>query len=280
MESSLNIAYLELQSDVGVFFGYGPGTNFGGTAWTTQKQQQIDKAVKSGLRRFYYPEPLAGEKESYNWSFLKPVATIIVPAAGTVQMDPATHVSQTPLPDDFGGFEGKITVVQTGPGTSAPWCLDLTNEGRLREMYSFSPFRTGRPELAAQIMLKGTSGNASNRCALLIYPLPDQEYTLQVQYYINPDYLSGAFPYAYGGPQHAETIREACLAAAETYLDDTMGGVHDSLYMRRLAASVALDRRNKPQTLGYNRDRSDYRGEWRGREGWLVGGIEYKGTQY
>jgi hypothetical protein len=223
VESTLNIAYYELQSDVGVFFGYGAGARFNDVTWTTSQSAQIDKALKSGLRRFYYPEPIQREKESYNWSFLKPVATLTIPAGGNVQVAPGTpgvFINQTVLPDDFGGFEGHITIVQTGPGTSAPWYLDLTNEGRIREMYSYSPQRTGRPEYAAQVMLKGTGPQASSRSALIIWPLPDQEYVLQFQYYINPDYLSGAFPFAYGGPQHAETLRESCLAAAETYLDD------------------------------------------------------------
>jgi hypothetical protein len=283
-ESSLNIAYLELQSDVGVFFGYGAGnTAYGATdtAWTTAQTNQINKALKSGLRRFYFPEPLMGEKESYNWSFLKPTATLSIPEGGNFQIEGTeTFICQVPLPDDFGGFEGKLTIVQTGPGVSAPWYIDFTNEGRLRELYSFAPTRTGRPELAAQVQLKGTGPQTSSRSALMIWPLPDQAYVFQAQYYINPDFLSGAYPYAYGGTQHAETLREACLAAAETYLDDTAGGNHDSMFMRRLAASVALDRRNKPLVLGYNRDRSDYMGEVTGRAGWLTGGIMYNGVQY
>jgi hypothetical protein len=52
------------------------------------------------------------------------------------------------------------------------------------------------------------------------------------------------------------------------------------MFMRKLAASVSMDRRNKPQNLGYNRDRSDYIGETCGRAGWLTGGIEYNGVQY
>jgi hypothetical protein len=102
-----------------------------------------------------------------------------------------------------------------------------------------------------------------------VWPFADEDYTVEFTYYLIPDALSGAAPYAYGGAAHAETILASCKAAAERDLDDITDGPQMRNFRERLAASVAHDRRFKPQHLGYNADRSDRRG-WRDgrRHGW------------
>lgn len=248
-ESSLTAAFRDLQADVGDFLGYGRGADFSDPAWTTRQQADITRSVKGGLRLFYYC--------GYDWSFLRPVATFTLDSGASV----------LPLPDDLGGVEGQI--VLSSPSNTSWYPISFVPVGAVTQKQAELPNTTGRPVMACQESLKGTTGDASNRFQLRFWPAADQDYTLKFQYYVHPDYLSGAFPYAYGGPQHAECLLEACLAVAERVKDDVdpRGGAspHQVAFERLLSISKDIDRRNKPQTFGYNADRSDklHRETWR-----------------
>lgn len=245
MESSLNLQYKQLVAETGEFLGAGRGADFGDPAYTTQAKQDIDFSVASGLRQFYFPSSVDGGPNSYDWSFLKPTFTLaFASAAKTVA-----------LPDDFGGMEGQLSLVTTTT-TSMPWCIQWQNEGRIQQCYATQPTNTGPPMFAVVQPLKGTGGDRGQRWQLYLFPAADQAYTLTGQYYVNPDFLSGAFPYAYGGAEHAETLLESCLAIAEQRRDDAMS-VHTMKFKERLQASISMDRRKKPPRVGYNGDRSD-----------------------
>lgn len=250
-ESSLSIVWSEYEARIGSYLGWGRGVLvYGDTAWTNRQQFEIDGIMASQLRRFYFLSLPSGRDAPYEWSFLKPTATLAF----------AVNTSTVPLPDDFNGFEGPITVLTTN-STAQPWQIEWRSEASIRQLYAVTPAMTGPPMFAAEVPLKGTTATAGQRWQLLLFPLADQSYSLQAQYAINPDYLSAPFPYAYGGVQHTETILEGCLAIAEERLDDS-SGVHADRYQTLLRASIAADMRHKPQKLGYNRDRSDECGSW------------------
>lgn len=270
MESSLNLAYNNLTGEVGFFLGYGRGVLNGDVAWNGNQQKTIDSIVASGMRQFYYPPVVEGM--SINWSFLKPTATFTL----TVSADSLL------LPDDFGGIEGQITIL--GPNNTTWWPIDICNEGQIRASYSAFPSMTGRPLKASIRPRKGTDSQQSQRFDLFYFPTADTAYTIQFQYYINPDYLSGALPYAYGGPPHAETLLESCLAIAEQRLDDKSpqdpASTHSVKWMERLTASAVYDNKMKAQRLGYNGDNSDcqYPEGWRRNhygDTILFNGIQY-----
>lgn len=78
--------------------------------------------------------------------------------------------------------------------------------------------------------------------------------TLVIQYSVVPRTITTNSPYPYGGMFHAETIREACLAAAESDTDDQVG-LHQQLYEQKLKASIAFDiDQSVADFLGYNGD--------------------------
>ncbi len=138
------------------------------------------------------------------------------------------------------------------------------------------PSTTGRPLFACIEPIKGTTGTHGQRFQLRVAPTADQSYTLQFQYHISPHYLTGSMPYAYGGPEHSETLLESCLAVAEKILDNK-ADLHATEFQRMLKVSQDLDRRKKPQTQGYNGDRSDDM-SWQARTPWrreivTVGGL-------
>lgn len=185
----------------------------------------------------------------YDWSFLHPTASVTLVAGQ----------STLPLPDDFGGIEGRISVTFGGQGCFAP--VDEIGEGLVRQAYSENPAATGRPMGVSVQQLKGTTVNSGQRSQLYVFPNPDSPYVLSFQYYLLPDATDGTRPYAYGGANHTETILESCLSIAEERLDD-MQGVHHSKWLERLMASIVADRKMKPQKIGYNRDRSDQIRNW------------------
>lgn len=269
MEPTLAIAYKELKGDVGFYLGYGRGADFdSANPWSDEESLTVDSLVRSGLRQFYYPPPEYPGSLPYDWSFLRPIfSTTLVANAAFLDM-----------PDDFGGIEGRITVTGTTVNV-IPWAVDLTNEGIIREAYAASPSCTGRPLRAAVVPLKGTTLTEGQRHQLYVYPLPDQAYPLQFAYYLNPNYLSGAKPYAYGGPQHAETLLESCLAIAEERLQDIAGGPHAMKFKERLLASIGADSRLKPQLQGYNGDASDNVG-WTRRDQYDGSRTTVYGVQY
>lgn len=266
-ESTLALSYNDLAGEVGTFLGYGRGVAFGDPAWTTQQQNVIDSCVRSGLRKFYFPEPMEGSSSPYDWSFLKPTVTVDYPV----------NAQTIPLPDDFGQFEGDLTLFSTT--FQSWWTIPRVSEAAVRQQYSTTPLSSGRPLLASLQVLRGTTATQGQRWQLFLFPPADQDYKLQFQYYVLADYLNGAFPYPLGGMAHAETILEACLSVAEQRVDDSMT-VHSMAFMERLVASIGLDRRNKPQLLGQNRDRSDeHHARWRGdQHGWSL--VTVNGVQY
>jgi hypothetical protein len=241
-ESTLSLTYSELEAEVGFFCGFGRGTNYGETAWSTRQQQGITDCVKSGLRMFYFPGPLPGEQSAYDWSFLRPTTTIVLP-------DQATSV---PLPDDFGGLEGEVRLIDSG---RASWAIKQTSEQQIYQRRFNVPEQTGQPEFCAVRQTPVTNKYRGQRSELLIFPTADQEYTLQLQYYLLPDALSVSFPYAMGGTTHSETIKAAVKAAAELHQDNMKGPMND-LFIDRMRASISLDRRSKPQNFGMNLDAS------------------------
>jgi hypothetical protein len=268
-ESTLAIRFREFQAEVGEYLGWGKGVYYNDKPWTKDKLNRITSCVKSGLRRFYYPPILQNQSAQYAWIFLKPVANIAFPSGG----------QWVYLPEDFGQPEGRLTITSTQ--TQTPWPLDLTGIGQILQLYQVDPTISGRPARAAITPTRGTHPTGGQQWQLWIYPLADQAYTFQLRYYINPDYLTGDLPYAYGGAEHHETILEACLSVAEERLDDVPAGQgpHYMAFLERLKASQSMDTRLKPQRIGRNIDRSDDDGYFdRTLLHWLNNGITYNGN--
>lgn len=247
-EPTLSMGYRDFADHVGKFLGWGPGNWSSATPWFTGTQtQDIDDCVRSGVRKFYYPD------QPYDWSFMHPFVTVTL-SQGTASVQ---------LPDDVAGVEGQITLQAGTNQLMDP--VDFVSAGKIKLLYSQLPGSLGKPTHAAVDYVKGTTALSGQRANLLVFPMADQPYALEFRAYVTPDAPTIANPYVYGGSQHTETIIEACLAVAEQRFDDKMA-IHTQLFAERLKASVALDGRNKPQLFGYNGDQSDEkrrRGHWR-----------------
>lgn len=243
MDSTLTLRKSDYEQKLGVFFGWGRGAAGGEKAWSDRQAAKIRDCVESGLRRFYVPTVQGGQ--SYNWSFLRPVRVITL----------RSGQSSVELPEDCGGVEGHITVSSEAAGN---YCrIEFYNPGRIDEMYAMTPDSAGRPLCASTRSKKMQSGSGSQRQEVYVFPRADADYFLKFEYYIMPNYLDGSADQAYGGPEHVETILTSCLAVAEERYDNVPNGPQSQAFARQLQASIAIDRRKKPQVLGINSDHSD-----------------------
>lgn len=227
-EPSLYMRHADLMNEVSDQQGY--GTNY--LNLSAGDLAKVQRFVNAGLRTFYM---------SYDWSFLKPVTTI----------DTVADDKDYDMPLDFASLEGDITF-DAGEGRYQP--LPLVSEWKIREQWQYDD-ATGRPRMAA-VRPKSHTGAVSQRQELLLYPIPDDAYTLHYRYRVLPNSLTDENSYPYGTEMHSETIKEACLAAAERDGDDE-SAVHAQAYDRLLRISMQIDQRNAPEYLGFNLDKSD-----------------------
>jgi hypothetical protein len=273
-ESTLSLGYQDYISLVGDVNGFGRGfvagsSVFNDTPYTQQVQRMLDQSAMGGIRQFYFPPPLQPGKMAWRWTFLRPTAILELPPGA----------QSIALPDDFGGFEGTLTIVNTATNASYPGETRRYNEGYIRKQYSANPTATGFPTMFAETPIKGTTQVSGTRWELLVYPQADQDYHVQIQYYVLGDYLTGNNPLVYGGAAHVETIKESCLAIFESTYGDKMG-VHNAKFMERLAASVDFDRVNSPEVYGYNADRSHRRHSWNRWRGGAFPQSTYNGVPW
>lgn len=245
-ESTLSLTRTDLLRAVGTYLGWGDPAN---VTWTSLQTQKASDAIDSGVRKFYNPPVLPGEHTNHNWSFLEPLLSLSLVA----------NTNDYPLPDDFGGFID--TQLSFNAGDNAWHPLKITSDVRilqLRERDSSSLAVTTQPEFAAvRPTAQGTPpGETGQRFTLMVWPNVTASYTLNGPYRSNPYQLTGTSLYPLGGQPHAETLQEACLAAAERNINDEIGN-HAAEFMVLLKASVDYDRRFAgPKHFGYNADRS------------------------
>lgn len=87
-ESTLSLQYNDLLDAVCDYLGLGSDYD----NCSTEEKAKIERIVKRGLRQFYYPPPLAGQRP-HKWNFLTPAATLTTVASystGTVTVSSGT----------------------------------------------------------------------------------------------------------------------------------------------------------------------------------------------
>ena len=270
-ESTLSLSYDEIRAEVGHFLGYGRDV----TAWVDSealadarrserkvKRENIESCLRSGMRQFYYPPPLFGERMGHDWTFLHPTSTMALVSG--------THTYE--LPSDFGGVEGPVTFADSDSRGSAR--LLLVNEGIWRKNRQELPDLTGQPRMVSFRPKAGVGTKQGQRHELMVFPTPSEAFTLAYNYYMLPDALTDSRPYPLGGAAHAETILASCLAIAEQRLDDAQG-TQKALFMERLAASIGADRKHQSGFLSHRAGRVG-RAETRDRIVTTYNSVEYE----
>lgn len=231
---SLGLTLHSLRAEVADFLGIGRDA----ANWSADEIARLDSYIASGLRSFYYPPSVQGERP-HQWSFFKPVYTLTL-TVGTSAYD---------MPADFAYLAGPVTL---SDGTRQ-WSVRLAGETQVR---GAALLASTVPRYVA-VVPKVSTGAAEQGYQLLVSPPPDVAYVLTFRYAVMPQAFSTYRPVPLGGAVHAETIREACLAAAETDADDTVGA-HAAKFEQRLTASIQQDKAvSTADYYGYNGDRSN-----------------------
>ena len=241
-ESTLTLTVDGLRGDGGSYLGWSRDAS----RWSAKKLEDLNECLASTLRKFYFQASVRPQDPPHQWTFLRPVARIHL----------VSGEKEIPLPDDFGGFEGRATIQVAGSSGGGYCPIEQFPEERIRALYAANDSSTGRPAVYADTPRPRTTKVRSSRSNLLIYPIPDQDYQFYVPYSILPDFLTIEHPYPYGGAGHAETLKAGMRAACELY-EDGEAGEQTANYLQCLAASIQYDRRHQPKTLGVNSDLSD-----------------------
>jgi hypothetical protein len=224
---------------IGRELGFGPHPSL----WTARQSQEVDLVLDRGLRKFYSPPVLPGERFAWDWSFLKPVHTLHTVAT----------VDTYDLPEDLASVEGPLTHAPTAAALYPTIPLVGESQIRYRQQQSTA---TGRPCYAATRAKNPTPAGGA-RWELLLWPTPDGDYPLTFLYHVNPSGMPDDACLPHGGPAHAETVIESCLCAAEDHRG-VKNGTHGQLFLQNAIRSVARDRKDTaPASLGPNRDGSD-----------------------
>ena len=223
-ETVLQLRVYELRQEVAFFLGKG-------RIWNDipeDEQQSINAIIEAGLRMFY---------GAYPWSFLH-LSTSTTFGQGVWKCD---------LPDDFGFLNGDVSI---SDGTRS-WPVRQVSQ---REIDIAKKDVQGIPRCYAVYPKPMTDDRLGQLWELAIWPVPSKELTLNYRYNVQPRTITDNQPYPYGGMYHSETIREACLAKAESETDD-QPGVHSQHYQAALQNSIAFDKeQSTPDSLGYNGD--------------------------
>ena len=228
--TTLELGYYDLIREIGDYMGFG-----GNFASMTQEEQGIVLSLmNSGLRIFYSPS-LPGFP-AYQWTFLQPEATLAVDS---------TH-SLYSLPAAFGSIVGDFT----WPNTSGAWRkIKVISEARMREMRQDNPEISTLPCYAAIQPVVPAQPSTGTRYQVQFDQMFDNTYSLGYVYRVLPTTVTAASPLPYGGTQHAETIRLACLWAAEQRKTGKQG-VQYAAYMQSLKGSIDADSQLRPIRQG------------------------------
>lgn len=239
-ESNLSLTRRQLIQAGGVYMGLGPDVSL----YPANETTLLELCLDSALRSFYNPVPIPGETTPHVWSFLTPIYDVPITSAAV----------DYNLPDDFAHFVDSRIYLSAD---SDSWQeIKLANVSRILSLRQRdTSVVSGFPMYAAQAVRQQQQG-APTRFKLMVWPNPDGDYTLRFQYRSNPFQITDDSWYPLGGQPHAETLREAMLAAVERDVDEVVGH-HNQMFLARLIASVAEDRRaTGPEYFGYNADRS------------------------
>jgi hypothetical protein len=230
---SLALVFADLVDAVRRFLGYG-------ATMTDDQEAEVDHCIQSGYRQFLYPPASEGHEAGYEWSFLRPSATLMT-AEGDGVMD---------LPADFGRTVGDLFFV---PGVSRTPAVHVS-EARIQTLLQQSTDK-GVPRCFTTRFTQA-AGTHGQRQEVMFWPVPADIYSVTYRYEAFSGKLSTINPIPLGGMRYAELITESCLAIAEQRSNDD-AGLHTERFLRLLPAGIAMDRRAGARYFGHMGSQGD-----------------------
>lgn len=193
--------------------------------WSYDQDRLANMLTQNGIRWFYNP-PVGKDAMVYEWSFLKPTATLSL-TSGDYDYD---------LPADFGTIADDVTLALDDGSQK----IQIISESQIRAKRA-SADASGQPKYAA-VRPKAIDYTAEQSYEMIFYPTPDESFTATYVYNVSPADATTTNLYPLGTKVHGETILAACLANAEVHKHGQRGAQYDN-FQDRLAASIAIDRR-------------------------------------
>lgn len=266
-DGRFNAAYLSRM--VGRHIGAGPNPS----AWSHGQEQMIAEVLRRAKRKVYNPPLVMGERYPHDWSFLRPL--------GSIQTTEGDYAYD--LPADFAQLYGPLT--HSTQGSTLYPAINFVGEHIIRQLLQRQE-TSARPDRAA-VRVKPKGDTTSTTYELLLWPVPDDSYTIDFRYRVNPDTSEAdSLPALvtsmdlHGGDRYSEMFLEAAFLAA----DELMGvkrSVHDERFLRAVMNAVGSDRlTSAPDSMGYNGDPSSRRqwtGDWHEYDENVV---TYNGSMY
>lgn len=227
-ESSLSVSKTELDIFIADFLGYGRTS----TSWSTDQQARIDQARDEGLSRFY---------NARNWNFLSPATTLTL-TVGDYTYD---------LEDDFGSMATNFNY----PADESYSPLTQRNSQWIREQIAMSD-TNGIPAFFA-VEPKTQTGSTGTRWQVLLYPPPQTAWVMPYRYNILRNALTSTYPYPAGGAAMRTAISGSCLAYADAFWNDNVGGWEQRYQAELLPAAIRADGLTHAHSLGGMEENSD-----------------------
>lgn len=266
-DTTLGLTYQELRKNISQYMGFGGNLQ----SMMAHEAEQVEAAVLSGMRRFYFQAWLPGSGGVHTWSFLQNCEATITTAASDYLYT---------LPDDFSKLSNRLVLATEN--TERKWLTQL-NEGQIRQLRAdMDGLTEGVPRVFAIRPLTATPGAATGqRWEVMLHPIPDDVYTISYAYSVQAGRISTATPYPYGGGHHSHTILLACLAEAEN-MQKEGSAIQEQRYLTALAASITLDRQ-QISTANLGQNKGGVRQVQRGRDHCADGTFryyDYDGVEY
>ena len=235
-DTDINQTYDDIYNEVSRYLGTGDspsGTNL------TRAQRISNDAWAEMLMGL---DPRSGKV--YQWSFLYPASTVTATSGSTTST----------LPADFEGLKpgGGIYYGNSDSGVR----MEERSPGHIDEWYSNGGAASGQPTYYAVEPIGNSAGDHS-RYRLKWYPTPGSTTTFYYHYRQEQDALSNNLQ---GVPTIHRAVKQLARAMAAEQEDDLSpdGDRERQKADKYMAAAIDIDALNKPSTLGYNGDNSDF----------------------
>jgi hypothetical protein len=240
-DNTLGVNKFYLMRLIGNKKGYGPHPGM----WSHDQSANVHDILRNGLREFYSPQVIPGERDTHIWSFLAPTYRLTL-EAGKYAYD---------MPPEFVSVQGGI---RYAPNTNQVYPqIAVQSIDKVLGILEYSTDSFYAPTCAAFRVKEGDQ-TTGTRYEMLLAPPPSGGQEILIPFSVNPYQLSVDTSLPMGGQPHAQTLIAACLAAVEA---DNGAGEQEwqQRFLVRLQASVSLDRQATcPRTVGVSHDDSDY----------------------
>ena len=233
--ADLDEVYSSLRTEIADFLGWTRDTS----NWSNDESDRLDAILDAGYRQFIYPPIAPGETVAYRWSFLRPTATF----------DTVASQYLYDMPTTYGYIVGDLVYDED---EDVHRIIEQTTAGMIDRNRAVNDYE-GRPYMFA-LRPKGVSQTDDQITELMLYPTPDAAYGIVYHYDAKVASLSDWNAYHLGGQAHSETILQSCRDIAAARYKDQPAGPEHALFLERLKASIEMDRRNSPKTIGMNCD--------------------------